>query len=167
MHEADGRSRVWVGVLAGVAAALVLLLVAGGAYRAGERDNDDDRAVEQVVVDEDGEPGGDRVVRVVDDDDRDWGPGPGFFLFPLLVILLIVLAFRASRGGGHGWGHRGYGRPYGHGPPWMGPEERAGWLDDWHRRSHGGGDPEARATETTGSVGTSGSGEPEEPTARD
>jgi hypothetical protein len=147
MDMVDGRRRVWVGVLAGVAAAVVLLFVALGAYRAGE-ENGEDTAVVETVQDQgelgDGNGDGGEVVRVVDDDDRDRDWGPGFLLFPLFVILLVVLAVRAGRGGwghGHRWGHYGHpgwGRYPPNGPPWRSEgDPRAAWLDDWHRRQHG------------------------------
>jgi hypothetical protein len=126
--------RVWTGVVAGVLAAALLLTVGIGAYRAGQ----DDDAVTRVVSDGDGE-----VVRVVRD--HDWGPGPGFFLFPLLIILVIFLLARRSWGWGGGW--RG---PYSYGPPGRaygpcgagGPEES---FEDWHRRQHEEREPSERS----------------------
>jgi hypothetical protein len=118
------NQRVWTGVVAGVLAATLLLTVGIGAYNAGQ----DDNAVTRVVSDTDGD-----VVRVVD---HGWGRGPGFgfFLFPLFVILLIALLARGRgwRGGWHRhWGHHGYGP--GPGPYGREPEET---FDEWHRRSH-------------------------------
>ena len=111
--------RVWAGVLAGLLAATVLLTVGVGAYRAGQ----DDEAVTRVVTEtSDGE-----VVRVVRDDGdfgRHWGPGPGFFLFPLLIIGAVVLF---ARGGRRHW--HGYGPPFNNDP-------EARWRD-WHDRLHG------------------------------
>lgn len=128
-ERADMNRRIWTGVVAGVLAAAVLLTVGIGAYRAGQ----DDELVTRVVSE--GEPGrSGEVVRVVGDH-HGWGPGPGpfFFLFPLLVIgLIVLLVRRGSRPGwGHGWGHGGPGwhRPYG-------PGDRSGWFDEWHRRAH-------------------------------
>jgi len=130
--------RVWAGVLAGVLAATVLLTVGVGAYRAGQ----DDEAVTRVVTEtSDGE-----VVRVVRDGDwgRHWGPGPGFFLFPLLIIGLVFLFARGGRRHWHGYGHGyGYGppwhRPYGPGPYGPGgPEDPEQRWREWHDRLHGG-----------------------------
>ncbi|HMG44042.1 MAG TPA: hypothetical protein VK611_22105 [Acidimicrobiales bacterium] len=108
--------RVWTGVVAGLLAAAVLLTVGVGAYRAGQDDE-----VTQVVTER---SEGGEVVRVVRDGDwgNHWGPGPGFFLFPLLIIGLVVLFARGGRRHWHGYGH-GYGHDYGrgYGPPWNRP----------------------------------------------
>lgn len=124
--------RVWTGVIAGVLAATVLLTVGIGSYRAGQ----DDEVVTRTV--ENGE-----VVRVVDHG-RDFFPG--FFVFPLLLILLVVLIARGGRRHWYGHGHGG-GWGYGPGPGWRGgggpgpygPEDgpEARWRD-WHRRQHEG-----------------------------
>lgn len=140
--------RIWTGVVAGALAAAVLLTVGIGAYNAGQ----DDQAVTRVVTDTDGE-----VIRVVGDHGWRGGPGPGFFLFPLLLILLVVFVARRAGGWGGGrWrGPWGYGPagPYGYGPHAhgrYGPEgaEAPGGpcgpgdvgpeatFDEWHRRSH-------------------------------
>lgn len=108
--------RVWTGVVAGVLAAAVLLTVGIGAYQAGQ----DDRVVTRTVD-------GGEVVRVVDHG-RDFFPG--FFLFPLLIIVLVVLLARGGR--------RHWYRPYG--PGW-GPWGAGGWdpetgMREWHRRMH-------------------------------
>ena len=110
------NKRVWGGVLAGVLAAGLLISVAFGAYRAGER-----REVVTRVA------GDGEVVRVVDGGGHwGYGPGPGFFLFPLVGIGLVVLLV--------GRGRRGfYGGPGGSGYGGCGPQGR---LDDWHRRAH-------------------------------
>jgi hypothetical protein len=102
--------RIWTGVVAGVLAATLLFSVGIGAYRAGQ----DDEVVTRVTETSQGE-----VVRVVGDG-HDWGPGRGFFIVPLLLILLIVLLARGRhhhRGwhGGPGWRH-GYGPGDGWGP---------------------------------------------------
>ncbi|HEY8545997.1 MAG TPA: hypothetical protein VIL36_13155 [Acidimicrobiales bacterium] len=102
--------RIWTGVVAGVLAAVVLLTVGIGAYQAGQDDRVITRVTETTPAD---------VVRVVDSG-RHWGPGLGFFLIPLLVILLIVLLVRGRH---HRW-HGGYG-----GPGWYGP--------GWHRGPRG------------------------------
>lgn len=116
--------RIWAGVVAGVLAALVLLAVGVGAYRAGQ----DHEIVTRTVGD--GE-----VVRVVG---HGWGygPGPGFFLFPLLGILLVVLLVRGFRRG-NGW-HGSYWTGPGYGPgPWAhgGPPPA---FEEWHQRAHEG-----------------------------
>jgi hypothetical protein len=121
--------RVWTGVIAGVLAAAALLTVGIGAYRAGQ----DDEVVARTVE-------GDEVVRVVDDG-RDFFPG--FFLFPLLIIGLIVLLARGRRG----W-HRPYGPGWGPGPGYYGGRGPGPWgpggcdpegqMREWHRRMHEG-----------------------------
>lgn len=130
-------NRVWTGVAAGVLAAAVLLGVGIGAYNAGQNDDDNVRVVtEQVGEGSDGD-----VVRVVERD-RDWhGPGFGFFLIPLFVILGIVLLTRAGHHrhrywGGPGWGH-GYGPGYAYrGPGPCGPGDPDNPARAWHRRMH-------------------------------
>lgn len=108
--------RVLTGVLAGVLAAGLLISVAFGAYRAGERRD----VVTRVAGD--GE-----VVRVIDNGGHwGYGPGPGFFLFPLLGIGLVVLLVGRGRRGGYGPGWCGPG-------PGNGPQSR---MEDWHRRAH-------------------------------
>jgi hypothetical protein len=105
--------RVWTGVLAGVLGALLVLGVAVGADQVGR----DDTVVRTVG---DGE-----VVRVVGH--GGYGPGPGFFLFPLLVVGIIALLVWRRRGWGGG-GHWGPG-PWSH----RGPE---GAFSEWHERAH-------------------------------
>lgn len=133
--------RLLTGVVAGVLAAAVLLTVGFGAYQAGR----DDQVVTQVVDEGDPEQATE-VVRVVDDDH--FGPRPGFFLFPLFILLIVVLLWRPwGRWRHHRWHGPPHGPPYGphgqyYGPPGSGegygppPGERAAWLDDWHRRAH-------------------------------
>jgi hypothetical protein len=125
----DMSRRVWTGVLAGLLAASVLLAMAGAAYRAGQHHE----VVSRTVGD-----GG--VVRVVDGAGWGHGPGPGFFLLPLLGITLLVVLVWGRRGGRYGW-HGQYGPPWAHG----GPESA---FEDWHRRAHS----EAGASTTTGST---------------
>ena len=118
--------RVWVGVVAGVLAAMVVVSVAVGAYQAGQRSEPVTQVVRGGVVGDGGE-----VVRVVGGHGWGYGPGPGFFLFPLLGIVLVVLLLR-GRGGPGGW-HRGCG-PGGYGYGYGGRDEA---MQDWHRRAHG------------------------------
>jgi hypothetical protein len=150
--------RVWTGVVAGVLAAAVLLTVGIGAYRAGQ----DDEIVTRTV-------NGDEVVRVVDHG-RDFFPG--FFLFPLLIIALVVLLARGGR--------RHWGRPYGPGGPgwgpgyWSGGPGRGPWgaggcdpeagMREWHRRMHEG-EPtgEGRADEPADAPPRTGEGRASEP----
>jgi len=105
--------RLWTGVVAGVLAAMVLLGVAGAAYHAGQRHEVVTRTV-----------GDGQVVRVIDGYGR-YGGGfhPGFFLFPLFLILLVFLLVRAFRGGHRGWC----------GPGGPGVRER---FEEQHRRLH-------------------------------
>ncbi len=121
--------RVWTGLLAGVLGAMLLLGVAAGAYRIGR----DDTVVRSVG---DGE-----VVRVVG---HGWGygPGPGFFLFPLLVFGIVALLVWGRRGWGWGGG-RGYGGP----GSWSrcGPE---GGFAEWHDRAHADQAAAGSATQT-------------------
>jgi hypothetical protein len=118
--ESVMNRRVWTGAVAGVLAAMVVLAVGVGAYRAGQ----DHEVVTRTV-------GDGQVVRVVD---HGWGygPGPGFFLFPVFGILLVVLLVRGFRRG-HGWyGPSGPG--YGPGPWAHGGPPPA--FEEWHRRAH-------------------------------
>jgi hypothetical protein len=124
--------RIGTGVLAGVLAAATLFAVGAGGYRAGQRNDD---SVTRVVSETDsGE-----VVRVVGDHDG-FRPG-GFFLFPLLLVILLVVLLGRGRGWGGGPFRRfgpGYGPPgyaYGQGAG-HGPDDRASWFDEWHRRAH-------------------------------
>jgi hypothetical protein len=99
--------RVWTGILAGVLAATVILGVAGTAYRVGQNH---EVAVTRTVGD--GE-----VVRVIGG--YGYGHGGGFFFFPLFTVLLVFLLLRAFRGGRRG--------PWGAG---------CGTFDERHRRAH-------------------------------
>lgn len=117
--------RLWTGLLVGVAGALALVAVGVGAYRAGEHHSEPVAAVAPGAAGE--------VVRVVEH--GPWRGGPPFgFLFPLLIIGLIVLLFagrrRAYWGGPYGPGACG---PGGWGD---GPGSREQMLADWHRRAH-------------------------------
>jgi len=123
--------RVWAGVAAGVLAALVLLTVGFGAYQAGRDDRSDDVTTE--IVRENSESGDGQVVHVVHDNDgRRWGPGPGFFLFPLLIIFLV---FALARGRWHR--HYGHWGPGHYRPGYWGGDPES-HLEDWHRRQHEG-----------------------------
>ncbi|MEW6474695.1 MAG: hypothetical protein AB1679_20775 [Actinomycetota bacterium] len=134
--------RLWTGLLVGLLGAMALVAVGVGAYHAGQ----DHEAVVTTVPGAAGE-----VVRVVNY--GHWRGGPPFgFLFPLLIIGLIVLLVAGRR--------RAYwGRPWGPGPWGAGP---AGWgggpcgpagkeaaLSEWHQRVH------AEAGTTPGPPGAS------------
>jgi len=109
--------RVWTGILAGVLAATVLLGVAGAAYRAGQGHEVVTRTV-----------GNGDVARVIDGYGPGWGHGPGFgfFLFPLLGVVLFLWLARGRRAG---WSDGGRGGPG------CGPAES---FEDRHRRAHDG-----------------------------
>ena len=113
MSERTG-SKIWVGVAAGLITTAVLASVGIGAYRAGQRSD----ATVEVVGRTVGE-GGDVARTVVVDGWRGgWhGPGPGLFLFPLLIVGLVLL-FATRRSRWDRWGDR----------------ERE--LEDWHRKAH-------------------------------
>lgn len=114
-------NRKWLfGIGAGVLVAAALILVGAGAYRAGER-----RANDVEVLRDGGE-----TVRtvIVDDWHRGGGFFPGFFLFPLIIIGIVLLVASRRRA----WCGP---RPYGYGPHES--------LDDWHRRAHGDVPPPA------------------------
>jgi len=117
--------RLWTGLLVGLLAAAGLLAVGVGAYHAGEHHS----APVATVVPGTGTataPDG-TVVHVVGWDR--WHGGPPFgFLFPLLLIGLIVLLIAGRRRAywGHAWG------PGNWGPGNWGP----GGLAEWHRRAH-------------------------------
>jgi hypothetical protein len=129
--------RLWTGLLVGVLGAMALVAVGVGAFHAGERQSV--TTVAPVV----GAPG--ETVRVVGYGHwGHWGGPPFGFLFPLLIIGLIVLLVAGRR--------RAYwGRPWGPGPwggAWGGPCGPGGpggkdaALSDWHQRAHAGA-PEA------------------------
>ena len=112
-------NRKWlVGIGAGVLVAAALILVGAGAYRAGERNATDVEVVGEVVRD------GESTVRaiVVDGDGWHRGPGffPGFLVFPLIVLGIVLLVASRRR-------------------TWCGPRHYAAEaeLADWHRRAHG------------------------------
>ncbi len=126
MSERTGN-KIWVGIAAGLLTTAVLAMVGIGAYRAGQRSDQTIEVVGQVA----GEGDVARTV-VVDGWRNGWhGPGPGFFLIPIVIIGLVLL-FAGRRGGGprSGW----------YGPSW----DRERELEDWHRRAH-----EADAATTT------------------
>ena len=115
--------RMWTGLLVGLLAAMALVGVGVGAYHAGENHN-----VPVATV----APG--EAVRVVDY--GHWRGGPPFgFLFPLLIIGLVVLLVAGRRRAFWG-GHGPYG-PWGPGGWGPGPGGREALLADWHRRAHG------------------------------
>ncbi len=118
-------NRKWmIGIGVSLLVAASLILVGIGAYRAGERDDAQIQVVGEVL--REGESTGRTIVVNGDGWDGHWGFFPGFFVFPLIVIGLVLLcASRRRRYYGHG-----YGYPAGPGcPP---PDD----LDEWHRRAH-------------------------------
>lgn len=109
--------RNWmIGVAVGVLVAASLLVVGIGAYNAGQRHG------ETVEVVSGTETAGRTLVVPVDGWRDGWhgGPGPGFLVFPLVVIGLVLL-FSARRRGG--WGG-----------PWRYGNDEA--MREWHRRAH-------------------------------
>lgn len=119
-------NRKWLaGIGAGVLVTAALILVGAGAYRAGERNSDDVQVVGEVVRE-----GGSAARTIVIDGDgwHRWnGFFPGFFVFPLIVIGIVLLVASRRRA----WcGPRGY----------YGDAE----LADWHRRAHGENPPAER-----------------------
>jgi hypothetical protein len=127
--------RLWTGLLVGLLGAMALVAVGVGAFHAGE--HHEITTVAPVVGGASGE-----TVRVVGY--GHWGPwgGPPFgFLFPLLIIGLIVLLVTGRR--------RAYwGRPWGPGP-WAagpcGPGGRDAALAEWHQRAHAETPPSGEA----------------------
>ena len=113
-------NRKWMaGIAVGILVAAALILVGVGAYRAGERNGDDVAVVGQVLSESDS--AGHTII--VDGHGWHGGPGfffPGFFVFPLIIIGLVLL-FASRRGG---WGGPGRYR--------CGEAE----LAEWHRRAH-------------------------------
>ena len=111
--------KILAGIAAGLLTTATLLIVATAAYQAGERN---DRTVEVVGEVAAGGEGAGRTV-LVSADGYGWhggwhGPGPGFLLFPLIVIgLFLLLGSRRGRR----WGPHHYGDDD---------------LRDWHRRQH-------------------------------
>ena len=108
-----------IGVAVGVLVAASLLLVGVGAYNAGQRNAE---TVEVVTA---GETAGRALVVPVDTWRGGWHWGPGFLVFPLIVIGLVLL-FSARRRGG--WC-----------PPWRYGDDEA--LREWHRRAHADDQP--------------------------
>jgi len=89
-------NKIWAGIAAGVVTTAALAAAGLGGYRLGQRD---DRTIE--VVGTAGREGGELARTIVVDGDG-WrhggGPGPGFVLFPLL---LIGLSSSSPPGVGH------------------------------------------------------------------
>jgi hypothetical protein len=116
-------NRKWLaGIGAGVLVAAALVIVGIGAYRAGERNATDIEIAGEVL----GE--GESATRaiIVHDDSWHHGPGffPGFFVFPLVIIGIVLL---------FAWGRRA----------WYGPRhyDTDAELTEWHRRAHGDAPP--------------------------
>ena len=113
--------RLWTGLLVGLLGAMALLAVGVGAYHAGENHSEPAATVVPGAAGAAGE-----VVRVVDYGHWRGGPPVGF-LFPLLIIGLIVVLVAGRRRAY--WGHPGWGGPCGAGG-------RETMLSDWHRQAH-------------------------------
>jgi hypothetical protein len=117
--------KILAGIAAGLLTTAVLVSVGVGAYRAGERNDRTVEVVGEVVTNGEGTS---RTVIVPSGDyrwDGGWhGPGPGFVLFPLVVIGLVLL-FASRRGGWHG--------PYRHHDHHRRDDDE---LREWHRREH-------------------------------
>jgi hypothetical protein len=111
------NSKVLIGIAVGLLTTAVLVMVGAGAYRAGQRSDQTIEVVGDVVTN--GEDSARTVLVPVDGWHDGWrgGPGFGFFVFPLVIIGLVLL-FASRRGG-----------------PWRGPW-RDDELRDWHRRQH-------------------------------
>ena len=111
------NKKILAGIAAGLLTTATLLAVGIGAYRAGERS---DRTVEVVGEVVTGEGTSTVLVPVSGWHGGGWhGPGPGFLIFPLIVLGLILL-FASRRSGWRG--------PYRYGDD---------DLREWHRRQHG------------------------------
>jgi hypothetical protein len=138
-EETKMSRRLWTGLLVGLLGAVALVAVGVGAFHAGER-----HTVTTVAPVAGAVPG--ETVRVVGYGHWGWGGPPFGFLFPLLIIGLIVVLVAGRRraywgrpwgpgpwaaGPGGSWG----GGPCGPGPG--GPGGRDAALDDWHQRAHG------------------------------
>jgi hypothetical protein len=126
--------KILAGIAAGLLTMAVLISVGVGAYRAGERSDRTVEVVGEVVANGEGTT---RTV-LVPADGYGWhggghGPGPGFLLFPLIVIGLVLL-FASRRGSWRG------------GPYRCRRDHHDDELREWHRREHepaapGGTDP--------------------------
>jgi hypothetical protein len=118
--------KILAGIAAGLLTTAVLVSVGVGAYRAGERSDRTVEVVGEVVTNGEGTT---RTV-VVPAGGYGWndgGRGPGFLIFPLIVIGLVLL-FASRRGGWHG--------------PYRYHRGDHGYHDDhelheWHRHQHG------------------------------
>ena len=117
--------KLLIGIGVGVLMAAALLAVAVGAYRAGERNARDIEVAGEVIS---GDGGSVTRAIVVDDWHRGAGFFPGFLVFPLIVVGIVLLVSSRRRA-------------------WYGPPRYYGAeLDDWHRRAHGDTSPPAPPT---------------------
>jgi hypothetical protein len=123
----DMNKKWLTGIAAGILVTAALIAVGVGAYNAGERNATDVQVVGEVVGEDDS------AVRTIVVDGHGWGwgrggPGffPGFVVFPLIVIGIVLLVGSRRR--------RWYG------PPWRYDADPE--LDAWHRRAHGESPPD-------------------------
>ncbi len=122
--------KILAGIAAGLLTTATLLIVGIGAYRAGERSDRTVEVVGQVASDGEGTTRTVLVPATVGWHGGWHGPGPGFLLFPLIVIGLFLL-FASRRGGWHGRAAR------------LLATTSSG---EWHRRQHSD-EPAARRRE--------------------
>ena len=120
-------NRKWLaGIAVGVLVTAALITVGIGAYRAGERNAEDIEVVGEVI--REGESAGRTIIVDGDGWGRD-GFFPGFFVFPLILIGVVLLVASRRR--------RWYG-PSNHHPD---------GEPEWHRRVHAEGSPSPPSTE--------------------
>jgi hypothetical protein len=131
--------RLWTGLLVGLLGAMALVAVGVGDFHAGQRHEITTVATPTGVAGE--------TVRVVGD--GYWGPGwggpPFGFLFPLLIVGLIVVLVAGRRRAYWGPGPWAAG-PGGWGGGPCGPGGRDAGLAAWHQKAHAGTPEEPPAT---------------------